>query len=115
MDKHLKTAEFITELMDNKFNILGFKFGLDPILGLFYGAGGVISFFLSLYLIWIALEVSMPREKLIKMIRNVVIDFLMGLIPVVGQAGDFFYKANSKNLKILKTHMPVNIVEGKII
>lgn len=115
MHRHLQLATIITELLENRFNFLGLKFGLDPLLGLIPGIGDFIGLFLSLYLLWIGVRMNLPSEKISKMFSNIVFDFVLGLIPVVGDVGDFVFRANSKNLEILRSHMHSPIVEGEII
>lgn len=113
---HLNVAENLTKLLDNQFKIFGFKFGLDPIIGLIPGFGDVVSLILSLYLVWIGFLMKMPAEKITKMISNVILDFIIGIVPIVGDLSDFVYKANTKNLKIIQQHFKNNdVVEGKII
>ena len=115
MDRHLRLATIITELLENRFHFLGFKFGLDPLLGLIPGIGDVIGLFLSLYLLWIGMRMNLPSEKISKMFSNIVFDFVIGLIPVVGDVGDFVFHANTKNLQILKSHLNQPVVEGEIV
>lgn len=101
MTPHLKTAQQLTELLESRFNVAGYRFGLDPILGLVPGLGDAISLLLSLYLLWIAAQLKTPPEKINQMMANIAVDFFLGLVPLVGDVGDFLYKANSKNLAIL--------------
>lgn len=112
---HLKVAEAFTELLENKFKVGPFRFGLDAALGIFPGIGDAIGMFLSFYLLWIGVKMRLPEEKLIKMAKNIIYDFLLGLIPVVGDVADFIHKANLKNLKILKAHVADTIIEGEIV
>ena len=56
MQNHLKTASYIADLLDNKFKVLGFRFGIDPLLGLIPGGGDLVSFLLSLYIVWIGVK-----------------------------------------------------------
>lgn len=114
MEYHLRAATYLTDLLDNRFRILGVKFGIDPLLDLFPVLGGIIPTLLSLYLVWIAYRIRVPQKKINEMIGNVVLDFVIGLIPFIGALGDVFYKANSKNLKILKQYYSPTI-EGEII
>jgi hypothetical protein len=104
MYSHLRVATYIAELLDNRFKILGFRFGIDPLLGLFPVLGDVFTLLFSMYLLWIGLRMRIPEERITEMIRNIVLDFVMGLIPVVGDFSDFVYKANIKNLEILKKY-----------
>lgn len=101
----IKIAEDIVELLDNKFEFLGFKFGFDPLIGLIPIAGDLIPLAISLYLIWVAYTENVPARKIGFMIFIVVIDFLIGIIPVVGDLADFVFRAHIKNLAILKKEL----------
>lgn len=113
MEHHIKAAETITFLLENRFTFLKYKFGLDPLLGLIPWLGDFVGLLFSLYLIWIAGQMKLPEEKIREMIRNIIADFLIGVVPFVGSVGDFFFKANSRNLKILKEH--VHIREAVVV
>lgn len=115
MDAHIRIAEALTELLESKFHVGKFKFGLDPILGLFPILGDIIPFAVSFYMVWIARQLQLPEEKINKMMQNIAIDFAIGIIPVFGDFGDFIFRANSKNLAILHAHMKQNIVEGELL
>ena len=104
MEHHLKVAEAITFLLENRFTFLKYRFGLDPLLGLIPWVGDFLGLLFSLYLIWIGGQMKLPEEKIREMIRNVIADFFIGVIPFIGSVGDFFFKANSRNLKLLKDH-----------
>lgn len=115
MDNHLRTATFVAELLDNKFEIMGIHFGIDPILGIIPGFGDIVSLFLSLYLVWIGLQMRIPEHEISRMIQNSVLDFVLGILPVVGDITDLVYKSNIKNLAILRKYAQGRVVEGKII
>lgn len=114
MNKHYKTAEVLANLMDNKFSLFGIKFGIDPILGLIPGFGDFLSLLLSTYIVWVGIQLKLPFLKVIKMLWNVLIDFLAGLIPVVGDLSDIAIKANLRNVAILKKHID-DTLEGHVI
>lgn len=108
----MRMAAFLTELMDNKFSFLGIRFGLDPLLDLFPVAGDIFATALSFYLVWIAYQINIPEARIHEMIGNIIFDFIIGLIPVIGEIGDMFYKSNTKNLKILRAYYkPVSEAE----
>ena len=115
MNKHLTAAASLTKLLDNQFNIFGIKIGLDPLIGLIPGIGDFISVLLSFYMVWIAVQMKLPTDKIGKMIQNIVVDFAVGFIPVLGDFVDVFYKANTKNLEILRAHTSPHIIEGEIV
>ncbi len=109
-------ARSLTQLLDNKFSFLGFRFGLDPIIGVIPIVGDFIGLGLSVYLLWIAHNADVPAHILTKMWRNVILDFILGLIPGVGDVADFFFKANSKNIELLEREMVMgNVVQGEVI
>lgn len=114
MDKHFKAADYLTKLLDNQFSILGFKFGLDPLIGVIPWIGDAITFALSGYIIWVGYKMNIPQEKLVKMVQNAVTDLVLGIIPVVGDVSDFVYKSNSKNMKILREYKNLaSVIDGE--
>src|SRR5476651_2557127 len=115
MENHLKAASVFAHLLDNQFSLFGVRFGIAALLELIPEVGDVITLILSLYLIWIALRMELPLAKIIQMVGNVLINFLVGLLPV---AGEIFYvvrKANLKNLKILQGYADKPVIEGEIV
>lgn len=104
MNSHLKMARTLTYLLENQFKFGRFKFGLDPVLGLVPGFGDAISATLALYIVWIAINSRVPQDKIILMLWNIVLDFLLGLLPLIGDVADFAFKSNSINLEILEKY-----------
>lgn len=115
MENHLKAASVIANLLDNQFNILGIRFGLNGLLGLIPGVGDFIVAALSFYMVWIGVKMRLPMTALAEMIGNIITNFLIGLLPIIGDSVDFFHHANLKNLKILKHHAAQGVVEGQIV
>lgn len=115
MDKHLKIAHFFSRVFDDKFSLFGIKFGIDPLIGFIPIIGDIIPAVLSFYMIWIGKQLQLPNSKISQMIRNVLIDVVVGLFPVVGDAADFFVKANKKNYKILLDHLSKEVIDGEIV
>jgi hypothetical protein len=114
MKHHLQVAEHLAKVLENRFEIFGFKFGIEPLIGLIPWIGDVIAFALSLYIVWIANQMKLPKNVIATMYRNVVLDLLLGLVPVVGDISDFIYKANSRNLELLLKHKDM-VREGEIV
>lgn len=114
VEHHIKIAKYLTYLLENRFKIFGFRFGLDPILGLAPWIGDIISALLALYIVWIGAKLGVPQKKIDLMVRNILIDLMIGLVPVVGSVGDFFFRSNSRNLQIILQHQK-SIVEGEFI
>jgi len=115
MDNHLKSAEIFATLLDNRFSLFGYKFGVNVILDLIPGGGDLAAFFLSFYLIWLGMRMGLPASKLFHMFWNIFINFVFGLIPFLGDIIYLFRKANLKNYKILKDFAGRNVTAEKSI
>lgn len=105
----------VSDLLDNKFKIVGFRFGIEPLLGLIPGVGDFIGLVMSFYLIWIAVQLKLPQDKVQQMVLNVLFDFIIGLFPVIGDVADFVFKSNVRNIQILKEFAPGEILEGETV
>ena len=104
MNKDLKTASFLANLLDNKFQFAGMKFGIDAILQLIPGFGDGVILLLSFYIIAIGIKMKIPFLSTFQMVVNVGFSFLIGLIPFLGDAAYLFYKPNIRNLRILEAY-----------
>ena len=102
----LKRMRQLSRLLDSAMVIPGTKqrIGLDPILGLIPGGGDTISAGLSGYIIIEAALMGLPREALIRMVMNILIDTVVGSMPVLGDIFDVFSKANLRNMQIVESH-----------
>ena len=110
----LKWVERTSYLLDERFRIPGtrFRFGLDPILNLIPFAGDISGLILSAVLVFTMARYGVSRKVVILMTLNILIDFLIGAIPFIGQVFDFFYKANSRNISLLKKHYEEGRYQG---
>ncbi len=115
MDRHLHTAEDIANFLDGKFRFLKLRFGMNGVFGLIPVVGDLVTASLSLYLVWIGIQMRLPIHAIAEMLSNIMTNFIIGLVPVVGDFVDFFHKANLKNLKILKQYAKGGVIEGKIL
>ncbi|WP_439541514.1 DUF4112 domain-containing protein [Hyphomicrobium sp.] len=99
--------EAIARLMDDMFVIPGTntRVGLDAIIGLVPVVGDLVSQAISSYLIWEARRLGVSRLVLGRMIANTAIDTVVGIIPFVGDAFDVAFRANRKNVRLLKAHL----------
>lgn len=99
----LEKIRHLSKLMDTQFEIpgIGIRFGLDSIVGLLPGIGDSIGLAASSYIVSLAARAGAPRSALIRMVGNVIIDAIIGLIPILGDILDVGFKANRRNLDIL--------------
>lgn len=97
----------MARLLDAEFRLPGtnFRFGIEPLLGLFPWAGDLAGGVLSLMVIWNANRLGISPVVQCRMALNVLLDVAVGAVPVVGDLLDFFVKPNAMNLKLLERHL----------
>ena len=102
----IEWVERIARWMDSRFIIPGtnIRFGVDPLLSLFPILGDLIPYLISGMLIYNMHNHGASRKVVVKMILNSTLDALIGAIPLVGTIFDIFYRANDRNVKLLKEH-----------
>lgn len=115
MEQDFRRAKFIATLLDDQFNIAGLRFGLDPIIDIIPWVGDIIGAMLSLYILNIAREAGVSAWDMMRMILNIIIDFIVGFIPFLGVFFDAVFKSNIKNLEILEKYVGSIRPEGKVI
>jgi hypothetical protein len=100
------SIERIARIMDNaiRIPIIG-PVGLDALLGLFPVAGDATSAAVSVMLIARSIKYGIPREIIARMLGNVLIDLLMGAIPLAGDLADIWFRANARNVALLREYL----------
>ena len=100
-------AAKLAHLLDDAFEVPGtsWRFGLDPILGLLPVVGDTAGMLLSLVVLFEARARKVRRAVLLRMLGVVLIDFVVGSIPVLGDAFDFWYKPNLRTLRMLENEL----------
>lgn len=103
----LKRLRRISHVLDNAIPIPGTKYriGIDPILGFIPGGGDTLAAFFSAYIIWEAAMLGLPKETLMRMFSNILLDTFAGSVPVLGDLFDVAWKANAKNVALLEEHL----------
>lgn len=93
-------------LLDSRFRVPGtnIRFGLDPILSLIPGLGDLASPVFTAALLAQVFRQRVPKVVVMRMLLNALIDAAIGAIPVAGQLGDIFFRANVRNLALLERH-----------
>lgn len=90
--------------MDDKFRVPGtrFRFGLDPLINLVPFLGDIIGFSVSFVLVYVMWRNGASRKLVMLMLINILVDLTIGAIPAIGNVFDFFFKANKKNIILLR-------------
>lgn len=113
-DDRLRWVESISRLMDSQFRVPGttWRFGLDPIMGLVPIVGGIPSLAVSGVLILTMMRHGASGNVVVRMVLNVLLDTIIGAIPILGNIFDFAYKANDKNVRLLRRHYAEGRYQG---
>lgn len=97
----------LVELMDQRFVVPGtrFRFGMDALIGMIPGFGDLLGMVIGSAVFFEAVRLRAPVAVLGRMLFNLWIDSVVGSLPVVGDAFDFVFKANRRNLRLLERHL----------
>lgn len=99
--------KWLALIMDEFIRVPGtkFKFGLDPLIGLLPGVGDTSSALVSAFALIQAARLGVPKVLLARMSLNILINELIGIVPVIGDAFSFWFKSNARNYQIIKNHV----------
>ena len=100
----LAEVETLAWLLENSIPVPGtrWRFGFDGIIGLVPFAGDLIGGALTLFVVWRASRMGLPRIVVVRMLLNAAIDLTIGAIPFIGDAFDLWFKANTRNLGLAR-------------
>ena len=100
-------VEAMERILERLFVIPGTKqsVGLDVILDVVPIVGDIAAAALGAYIVWEARNVGMSKWQISRMAGNVGFDWMLGLIPFVGAIPDFFFRSNSRNLRMIRRHL----------
>lgn len=104
---HVEILRALSRWTDTVFEVpgLGWRFGLDPILGLLPFVGDLATSVIALYVLAVAKQMNVPRSTLLRMGLNIGVDYVVGAIPLLGNVFDFAWKANHRNVQLLERSM----------
>ena len=104
--RRLEALRQVARFLDSAFLVPGtrYRIGLDPILGLIPGLGDLASPLFSIAVLWQARDLGVPKVVQLRMLFNVAIDTIVGVIPIAGDLFDVAWKSNERNLALLDHH-----------
>jgi hypothetical protein len=107
MPSELNRLKSLSRVLDTAVAIPGtrYRFGLDAIVGLVPGIGDAIGAIFSIYIIFQAARMGVPKATLARMIGNVGLDTIIGEIPLLGDIFDVGFKSNVRNLALIERHV----------
>lgn len=103
-DVRVANLRRFAELLDAQFALpgTGFRFGLDGLIGLVPGVGDTLTACGSAYIVLRARTLGVRRRTLFRMVLNILIDLVIGAVPVLGDLFDFGWKANLRNIDLVQ-------------
>jgi len=108
-----KNLERLSWLMDDliRVPVLGWRFGLDALIGLVPALGDTTTSLVSFYILVSAVRYRVPKITLLRMALNIAIDYVVGSLPVVGDLADAWWKSNQMNVELLRRRATVSSEE----
>lgn len=100
----LLKAQSLANTLDTavKIPIIGLRVGLDSLIGLLPGVGDTIMLLASFRIVQLGHKLGLPKDLRMVMIRNALIDYGLGFIPIIGDIVDIFFKANLRNVRVME-------------
>jgi len=110
-----ESLERLSWLMDDLIRVpgLGWRFGLDAIVGLIPGFGDTATSLVSFYILVAAVRYRVPKVTLLRMGLNIGIDYLLGALPLAGDLFDAWWKSNQMNIDLLRERATVSAGEAR--
>lgn len=103
----LRRLRQLAWLIDGAFSLPGtrFRFGLNSVIGLLPVGGDAVLGAISLFIVYEAAQLGVPRAKLARMVANVALETVGGSVPILGDLFDMALKANLRNIAIIEEHL----------
>ena len=103
----LQRLRGLSRILDNAIAIpgIGYRVGLDPLIGLLPGGGDLMAGLISIYVVVEAARLGVPAATLGRMGLNILTEVILGTIPMVGDIFDVVWKANARNVSLLERHI----------
>jgi hypothetical protein len=103
----LERLERLARLLDTAVVVPGtsIRFGADAVIGLVPGIGDLITTLISSYIVYEAHRLGAPKRLIARMIGNVVLDSVLGAVPLAGDVFDVIWRANRRNVRLLREHL----------
>ncbi len=101
---HLRRLSY---LWDKSLSVPGtsFRVGLESLVGILPVGGDIVGMVLSTYILLQAVQLGLPKAVLVRMVLNIVLDGVVGSVPILGDLFDTAWKANTRNVNLLEAHL----------
>jgi hypothetical protein len=107
-NRRLKRLRGLAHFLDRSIPLGRWRIGFDPIIGLIPGLGDWVGAVLSLYVLYEGARLGMPARVIARMGGNILVEAVVGAVPIVGDLFDFAWQANTRNLALIERHYQPN-------
>lgn len=106
-NQSLQRVRRLGRILDDAIAIpgIGYRIGLDPLIGLIPGGGDLMTGLMSVYIVAEAARFGVPAATLGRMGFNILMELILGTMPMVGDLFDVVWKANAQNVALLEQHI----------
>ena len=110
-----QSLDQLSRMMDGLFRIpgVGWRFGLDALVGLIPGIGDTATSLVSFYILASAVRYRVPKITLLRMGLNIGVDYVLGSVPVVGDLFDAWWKSNQMNVQLIRERATVSAEDAR--
>ena len=107
LEERLVRLRQLSKNLDENFTIPGtnIKFGIDALIGLIIGGGDLVGGLFSLFILRTAIKMKLHKSAIFSIIFNILLDTTIGIVPIIGDIFDIFWKSNKRNMKIIEKHL----------
>ena len=107
LSRELESVERLARVLDEgvRLPLVNLRVPLDPLIGLIPGVGDLASAVLGASIVVRAVRLGIPGRLIMRMTLNVLVDFAVGSVPVAGDVFDFFFRANKRNMTLLREYL----------
>ena len=104
IEERMGRLRLLSQRLDHSITIPGtkYKIGVDQIIRIINGGGDIFGAILSIYIMYSGIRIGVPRATVNKMFKNILLEFIVGCIPVVGDVFDIVWKSNQRNVKLIE-------------
>jgi hypothetical protein len=102
LEADLRRARWFANWMDTRFSLLGIRFGIDHVVSLIPVAGDTLAVLAGTYPIYLAIRHRLGWSAIVRMAINLLLEWLIGITPFLGDLADVWFKANIRNLKVFE-------------
>lgn len=102
--RRLRRLRWLAWILDGAIPVGPWRIGIDPLLGLIPGLGDWLGAVASGYIVYEAARLGVPGPVLLRMVGNILVETIIGIVPVLGDAFDFAWKANLRNIDLIDRH-----------